>query len=294
MKKLTNKFTFLSLLIVILLNSCHRSDMLSLQNGKLKVDFYSGMPVFKNIIYLKDTLRPNIGKGLAVNGEVKEWKQWVIKSTMKGDTVVYTMKLQQPEITTDFVYWLDSCSIRMKIRNVEDKNNVLQEIGFEEQPWVSVSDTSYRWWTVKNWTREPFGPKKVFSRGIGMYNAISGNARDTVQKKGLPNFACIWNAKKFCIALKTNMEVYPIRIWSDSAGCNLAPNKYYYRVKDTRLPDFEAQLTFIPDLNQNNISDKGDYFVWCNRQLKGPDQLHKNTFFGPKGSLVQFFTVHHR
>jgi len=279
MKTFNCKFTFLSLLIVTLLNSCQISDTLSLQNDKLKVAFYSGMPVFKNLVYLEDTLRPNIGKGLSVNGEMKEWNQWVIKSVMKGDTVVYTMKLPQLDIKADFIFWLDSCSIRMKIRNVVDKNTVLQEIGLQDQPWVSVSDTSYRWWTVKNWTREPFVPKKVFSRGIGMYNTISGNARDTVQEKGQPFFACIWHTKKFCMALKTNMEVYPIRIWSDSTGCNLAPNKYYYRVKEMLLPDFEAQLTFIPDLNQNNISDKGDYFVWCNRQLKGPDQLHKNAIW---------------
>ena len=112
-----------------------------------------------------------------------------------------------------------------------------------------------------------------------MYNTISGNARDTIQEKGQPFFACIWNPNKFCVALKTNMEVYPLRIWSDSAGCNLAPNKYYFRVKDLKLPDFEAQLTFIPDLNQKNIFDKGDYFVWCNRQMKGPDELHKNALW---------------
>jgi hypothetical protein len=273
------KISILLLIAPFLLISCNNNKIISLQKGNIKVDFYAEIPVFKNIIYLGDSVSPKIGKGLTINNIMKEWSQWGIHSTLKGDTVVYQMKLKQPEINADFVFWIDSASVRMKIRNVTDKSGTLKEIGLQEQPWVTVSDTSYRWWTVKNWTREPWVPKKVFSRGIGYYNAVSGNARDTVQEKGQPYFATIWHPKKFCLAVKTNMEVYPLRIWSDAAGCNLAPNRYYYRVKDMRMPDFEAQLTFIGDLNGNGRSDQGDYFVWCNRQMKGPDELHKNAIW---------------
>lgn len=269
----------LSLVTILFLNSCSRDNLISIQHDRIKVDLYHDIPVFRNIIYSNDTLHANVGKGLTINGELKEWKKWNIRSFIQGDTVVYQMKLREPEIGADFIFWVDSSSVRMKIRNIEDRNNVLLEIGLQEQPWISVRDTSYRWWTVKNWTREPFVPKKVFSRGIGHYDAVTGNAMDTIMEKGMPFFACIWQPQKFLVALKTNMEVYPLRIWNDSAGCNLAPNKYYYKVKDQRMPDFEAQLAFIGDLNQNNQSDKGDYFVWCNRQMQGPDQLHKNAIW---------------
>ena len=271
-RKYIPAFLCLSFLLV----SCQNTKTRSLQKGPIKIDLYADKPAFKNIVYASDTLRPAIGQGLSVNGVMKPWNLWTISSSVAGDTLIYRMALKQPGLTADFVYWLDSASVRMKIRNVTDKTGTLKEIGLEEQPWVTVSDTAWRWWTVKNWTREPFVPKKVFSRGIGYYNAVSGNARDTVQQKGQPYFAAIWHPQKFCVAVKTNMEVYPLRIWSDASGCNLAPNKYYYRVKEMRLPDFEAQLTFIGDLNGNGRSDKGDYFVWCNRQMKGPDELHKN------------------
>jgi hypothetical protein len=273
------KLGLLILLTAIILTSCSQNKTISIQKENIKVDLYSGIPVFKHIIYSGDTVSPTLGKGLTINNVLKEWAEWEIKNAVIGDTVVYTMKLKQPELSADFVFWLDSSSVRMKIRNVKDMTGTLKEIGLQDQPWVTVSDTSYHWWTVKNWTREPWVPKKVFSRGIGYYNAVSGNALDTVQEKGQPYFACIWLPKKFCVAVKTNMEVYPLRIWSDSAGCNLAPNKYYYRVKDLKMPDFEAQLAFIGDLNGNGRSDRGDYFIWCNRQMKGPDVLHKNAIW---------------
>ena len=258
MNSLAKNVSILLIIAPFLLNSCEKNKIISIQKGNIKIDFYSDLPVFKNVIYFKDTINPAVGKGLTVNNIMKEWKQWEIKSALKGDTVVYQMELESPEIKADFVFWIDSSSVRMKIRNVIDKSNTLKEIGLQDQPWVTVSDTSYRWWTVKNWTREAWVPKKVNSRGIGMYNAVTGNALDTVQEKGQPYFACIWQPKKLCLAVKTNMEVYPLRIWSNAAGCNLAPNKYYYRVKDMRMPDFEAQLTFIGDLNGNGRSDNGD------------------------------------
>ncbi len=265
--------------VSLFLVSCQNNKTRSLQKGPIKLDLYSDKPAIRQIIYASDTLSPAIGPGLTVNGEMKPWDIWKISSSVTGDTILYQMALSQPDIRAEFVFWLDSVSVRMKIRNVSDPSGKLKEIGLQEQPWVTFSDTGYNWWTVKNWTRVPFVQEKVFSRGIGYYNSVSGTARDTIQQKGDPYFACIWHPEKFCVALKTNMEVYPMRIWSDVAGCNLAPNKYYYRVKELRLPDFEAQLSFIGDLNGNGKSDQGDYFVWCNRQMKGPDELHKNAIW---------------
>ena len=276
---LAKKIIILLIIAPFIFVSCDSNKTISIQRGKIKVDLYAGMPVFRNIIYSGDTLSPTIGKGLTINNVLKEWADWGIKSSIKGDTVLYHMELNQPSMTAEFIYWIDSASVRMKIRNVNDKSGTLKEIGLQDQPWVTVSDTSYRWWTVKNWRREPFVPKKVFSRGIGMYNTVSGNASDTVQQKGDPFFACIWHPKKFCLAVKTNQEVYPLRIWSDVTGCNLAPNKYYYRVKDKRMPDFEAQLAFIGDLNTNGKIDQGDYFLWCNRDKKDADELHRKAIF---------------
>ena len=266
-------------MIGVIAVSCSRDRIITIEKGNLRVDFYSAMPVFKNIIYSSDTVSPQIGRGLTVNGELKEWSQWEIKSRMKGDTVVYEMNLNHPEIKADFLFWIDSASVRMRITNIEDKSNSLKEIGFQEQPWVSIRDTSFHWWTVKNWTRVPFVREKVFSRGIGYYNSLYGNAGDTIQRAGMPYFACIWHPQKFCMAISTNMNVYPIKIWSDSAGCNMAPNKYYYKVKTKQMPDYEARLTFIGDLNSNGKIDNGDYYVWCNRQMKGPDELHKNSIW---------------
>jgi hypothetical protein len=267
------------LCLPLLLVSCQNTNSRSLQKGTIKIDLFTDKPVFKHIIHSSDTLSPAIGIGLAVNGEMKPWEAWKISSSMSGDTILYQMALSQPEIRAEFIYWIDSASVRMKIRNVSDPSGTLKEIGFQDQPWVTVADPAYQWWTVKNYTREPFVPKKVFSRGIGYYNTITGHAGDTVQQKGDLFFACIWHPEKFAVAVKTNTEIYPLRLWSDEKGCNLAPNKYYYRVKDKLMPDFEAQLAFISDLNTNGKIDRDDYFLWCNRGINDADELHRNAIF---------------
>ena len=263
----------------LFMNSCTKEEMLFIQKGNLKVDFYAGMPVFKDIIYREDTLKPILGKGLTINGELKEWKLWKSRTLKEGDTLVCKLNLPQAGISADFRYWLDSSSVHLRIKNVHDQGRMLKEIGLYEQPWVSIKDTSYRWWTVKNWTNVSFVNHKVNSRGIGYYNSLYGKGGDTIQKKGIPTFACIWNPKKYCVTVKTNMNVYPIHFWSDSGYCNLAPNIYYYRIKDKIMPDYEAQLAFISDLNQNHKADDSDYRLWCNRQMKGPDELHKNAIW---------------
>jgi hypothetical protein len=239
----------------------------------------SDKPVFRQLVYGTDTIRPSVGEGLAVNGQMMPWEQWTVKTRQNEDTLIYHMILTQSGLEADFVYWLDSASVRMKIRNVTDPDNTLKEIGFQSQPWVTVKDPGYQWWTVMNYPRVPFVPQKVFSRGLGYYNSITGYAGDTVQKKGDPFFACIWHPEKFAMAVKTNTEIYPLRIWSDENGCNLAPNKYYYRVKDKMMPEFEAELTFIGDLNTNGKIDRDDYFLWCNRGKKDADELHRNAIF---------------
>jgi len=156
------------LCLPFLLVACQHTKTRSLQKGTIKIDLFSDKPVFKNIIHASDTLSPAVGQGLTVNGVMKPWNLWYISSLVTGDTLIYRMALKQPDLTADFVYWIDSTSVRMRIRNVADKSGTLKEIGLEEQSWVTVSDTAWRWRTVKNWTREPFVPKKVFSRGIGM------------------------------------------------------------------------------------------------------------------------------
>ncbi len=259
--------------------SCTGDKEVSLQNGPISVGLYSDKPVFRHIVYGADTLRPALGIGLSVNGELKLWEEWSVKTKRTADTLIYHMALRESAIKADFVYWLDSTSVRMKIRNVIDPDKILMEIGFQDQPWVTVEDPAYQWWTVKNYPRVPFVPKKIFSRGLGYYNTITGHAGDTVQKKGDPFFACIWHPKKFTVAVKTNTEVYPLRIWSDENGCHLAPYMYYYRVKDKLMPDFEAQLAFIGDLNTNGKSDRNDYFLWLNRAMQDADELHRNAIF---------------
>ncbi len=273
------KFIPVIICLPLLLLSCQNTKTRSLNKGPIKIDLYSDKPVFKNIIHASDTLSPAAGKGLTINGVMKPWDLWNISSSVTGDTLIYRMALKQPDLTADFVYWIDSSSVRMKIRNVNDKSGTLMEIGLEDQPWVTVADPAWQWWTVMNYPRVPFVPEKIFSRGIGYYNTITGHAGDTVQKKGDPFFACIWHPEKFAVAVKTNTELYPLRMWSDDKGCNLAPNKYYYRVKDKMMPDFEAELTFIGDLNTNGKIDRDDYFLWCNRGKKDADNLHRNAIF---------------
>lgn len=280
MRLIKNKITYFLLVGWILFNSCYSNkNTLSLQNSNIKVEFFSDMPVFKRIVYSKDTLSPRIGQGLTINGELKEWKEWNIKSKIDGDTVVYTMNLPQLELKANFLFWLDSNSIRFKITRVDDKRNLLKEIGLQDQPWVSINDSNFKWWTVKNWNNVPFVNNKISSRGIGFYNSLYGKAGDTIQKKGEAFYASIWQPLKFSIAIKTNMNVYPIRFWSDSGYCNLAPNRYYYKVKTKRMPDYEAQLTFIGDINHNKSIDIGDYLLWCNRQMKGAGELHANSIW---------------
>ena len=275
-----NKIVYFFLILSLFFDSCkNNKDGLSLQNGNIKVEFFSQMPVFKSIIYSKDTLCPRIGKGLTINGELKDWSQWNITSKIDRDTIVYTMNLQQPKLKADFLFWLDSNSVRFKITRVIDKSNSLKEIGLQDQPWVSIKDSSFKWWTVKNWTDIPFVNKKINNRGIGFYNSLYGKAGDTIQQKGNPFYACIWQPQKFCITIRTSMNVYPLRIWSDSGYCNLAPNKYYYNVKSKQMPDYEAQLTFIGDINSNNRVDVGDYFLWCNRQMKRPGSIFTNSIW---------------
>ena len=113
-------------MIGVIAVSCSRDRIITIEKGNLRVDFYSAMPVFKNIIYSSDTVSPQIGRGLTVNGELKEWSQWEIKSRMKGDTVVYEMNLNHPEIKADFLFWIDSASVRMRITNIEDKSGLIQ------------------------------------------------------------------------------------------------------------------------------------------------------------------------
>jgi hypothetical protein len=271
------KIAVTPVILMLVAASCRNRDFETIQNSKITADLFTAKPVFRNIIYEGDTLKPLMGKGITVNGKLAEWSSWNIKSSKTGDTVIYKMALRKSDIKADFLYWLDSSTVKMKIRNVQDPKKQLKELGFSEQPWVSVSDSAYKWWTVRNWTRVPFVKQKIFSRGIGYYNSLYGNGCDTIQKAGMSTYACIWKPEKLCFAVRTNMNVFPISFYSHSGYCNLGPNKYYYRVQDKLMPDYEAELIFFNDLNENKKYESADYRIWLNRQIKGADERHKTS-----------------
>ena len=63
--------------------SCQSKEFVVIENSAIRATLCSDKPVLAEILYAGETIKPATGKGLTINGELKEWNDWDIKSSQE-------------------------------------------------------------------------------------------------------------------------------------------------------------------------------------------------------------------
>ena len=210
---------------------------------------------------------------LCINGDPIAWTRWTTSVDQDAESVTYRMYLSEKNLTVVWYFTLNDEMLTMRIDQVDDPDDNLHEIGWNDLPLLVCMDEGYSYWRM--FTEPP-------EAEVG-YKMWSTDAAGTVAELGTEPepapiiYGTIWN-DKVCAFVDSNFPLFPISHQRRPDGAYaISHNTYQYRLRDQIMPPLEITVGFLSDTNGDGKADVSDYRLRINRSRPKGDPLYYDT-----------------